>query len=362
MPADESTVKTPTDHVFLGNLYLFYAFDVGEEINLDKLRESGSVTSLPLVLPKYFKDYHIPLAVELPHPHATSRCISAKLYNFGAISLTYKIPFESTLEKLRKDLIGIENKFQEQSIIDAGTLFKRLKQFTTRPKFFQTKSSYLLIQVDTAALNIESTLLKELYGSVIASALRFETKMLSEYQKNEILESATGYFRGDLIVIDTEAAFIYDAEYEEILDLFEFANIQYLELRYFDRVLDNQLNILYEEESRKVPLKACIPFIGTLSSNQVDDLGKLKVDISVITERLENSIKLGGEPYFSELYALLNDKLDLTNWKETIERKLTIVHDIRSVLQHKIDSIREDILTTLIIVLIIIELLVGIMR
>ena len=28
--------------------------------------------------------------------------------------------------------------------------------------------------------------------------LRFETESLSEYQKNEILESAIGYYRGDL--------------------------------------------------------------------------------------------------------------------------------------------------------------------
>ena len=134
--------------------------------------------------------------------------------------------------------------------------------------------------------------------------MRFETETLSEYQKNEILESAIGYYRGDLIIVDTEAAFIYDDEYEEVLDLFEFANMQQLELQYFDRVLDQQLNVVYEREIRKLPLLSYLPFIGALKSDPVGDLGKLKVDISVITERLENSIKLAGEAYYSELYSL----------------------------------------------------------
>ena len=96
----------------------------------------------------------------------------------------------------------------------------------------------------------------------LLSILRFETESLSEYQKNEILESAIGYYRGDLIIIDTEAAFIYDDEYEEILDLFEFANMQQLELQYFDRVLDQQLNVVYEREIKKLPFFHICPLLA----------------------------------------------------------------------------------------------------
>ena len=51
-------------------------------------------------------------------------------------------------------------------------------------------------------------------------------------------------------------------------------------------------------------------------------LRKLKADISVITERLESSIKIAGEPYYSEIHNLLADKLDLKNWHDGIDRKL----------------------------------------
>lgn len=347
-------------HEFSGNIYIFYAFDIGDEIELKDLEQSGILIQRPLVLSKYFKNYHIPLAVELPHPHSSSYCQSVKIHNFGAISLTYKIPFKNTLERVRKELDNLSNEFQEQSIDDAHTLFKKIKPFIRRPKFFQTKSDYLIVQVNVEPAVFPSVAeLRDQYGSVIASMLRFETESLFEAQKNEILESAIGYYRGDFIVIDTGAAFVYDEEYEEILDFFEFANIQNLELRYFDRLLDQQLNLIYEEKVRKLSARSYIPFIGTLSRTPVDELGKLRVDISVITERLEGSIKLAGEPYFSELYDLLVQKLDLVSLQTSIEKKLSIIQDIRSVFQHKADAAREDLLSVLIIILILIELVIG---
>jgi hypothetical protein len=355
-------IRTDNNPILTGNIYIFHAFDIGEEINLERVKSSGTVTQSSLVLSKYFKNYHIPFAVELPNKTETSKCINAKIHNFGAISLTYKVPFKSSFEELREKLNSIADMFQEQSLRDASSLFKFLKPFTAKAKFFHTRSSYLVIQVDTDIKNISTSKLKEQYSSVIASTLRFETKSLAEYQKNEIMESSIGYFKGDLIVIDTKAAFIYDPEYEETLDFFEFGNIHDLELRYFDRLLDQQLNIIYEEKVRNVPFKAYLPFIGTLLPGPIDELGKMKVDISVITERLDSNIKLVGEPYFSELYALLSSKLDLHNRQIAIEKKLTIVHDIRSVLQAKVDAIRQDILTILIIVLIFIELMLGIAK
>ncbi len=361
MPEQPHEHAKQAGHIFSGNIYIFHAFDVGDDIDLKKIKKAGIVISRPLSLSKYFKNYHIPLAIELPHPHTSTKCIEAKIHNFGAISLTYKIPFQDTLEEIQKGLEALDYQFQEQSVSDVNSIYKKIKKYIKTPKFFQTRSSYLVIEVDVEPI-IDAVTLKEKYAGIIASMVRFETKTLSEAQKNEILEDSIGYFRGDLIVIDTEAAFVYDAEYEEILGFFEFANIQHLELRYFDRLLDQQLNAIYEEKVRKLGIKTYIPFIGTLSRSPVDELGKLKADISVITERLESSIKLVGEPYFSELYMLLVDKLGLQSWKDAIDKKLAIIKDVRSIFQHKVDAAREDLLSLLIIILILIELIVALVR
>jgi len=358
---ETSQEQKSMNHIFTGNIFIFHAFDVGDDINVEKIEKSSNVKTVPLTLSKYFKNYHRPVAVQLPNPESSPSCVSCKIHNFGVISFTYKIPFQGTLESMRKDLNSFDYKFYEQSSRDVKVVFEHIKEFISKSLFYQTRSSYSVIQVDPQLDTVNIASLKENYGGILASALRFETETLAEYQKNEMLESAIGYFRGDLIIVDSYAAFLYDAEYEELLDFFEFANIQQLELRYFDRVLDQQLNAIYEGRVGKVPVRAYFPFIGAISSDPVSFLGKLKADISVITERLEGGIKLAGEPYYSELYALLIEKLDIKNWNNAIDRKLAIIKDVQIVYQHKMEGVKEDILTLLIIILIFTELVVGIL-
>ncbi len=349
------------DHIFSGNIFIFHAFDVGDDIHLEKIEKLSKVTTVPLTLPKYFKQYHTPLAIQLPNPSASPACISCKIHGFGTVSLTYKIPFHDTLENLKKGLEALDIQYQERSITDVQSVFDQIQNYIAQPKFFQTKSSYLVIQIDPEPEIISLTELKDACGGVIASALRFETKVLSEYQKNEILHSATGYFRGDLIIIDSDAAFVYDEEYEDHLDIFEFANIQLLELRYFDRVLDQQLNLIYEGKAQRLPMQAFIPIADLFARDPLPGLGKLKADISVIVERLEDSIKISGQPYLFELYTIIEERLDLKSWYEAIDRKLEIIRDIQVTYQHKTEMIRENILSLLIVILIFIELIVGIL-
>ncbi|TET35115.1 hypothetical protein E3J61_02285 [Candidatus Dependentiae bacterium] len=349
--------------VFSGHIYIFHAFDVGDDINLEKVAQMRAINTIPLSLPKYFKNYHAPLAIELPHPNESARCVSCKIHNFGAISLTYKIPFTDSFANLREQFYEINNQYQEQSVADVKLVFKKIETFITQPKFFQMRSSYNIIQVHPEPKRIALAQLQKKFGALITSTMRLETETLSEYQKNEMLGSAIGYYRGNMVIVDTDTTFIYDDEYQDILEFVEFANLQQLELHYFDRLLDQKLNAIYESGgSQRVPLFAYFPFVDTKSNDPVAILGKLKVDISVITERLEGSIKVAGDPYYTEIHDQLNQKLDLKSWQQSIERKLDIVKDVLLVYQHKTDVIRENVLEVLIVILIFIELIIGILH
>ena len=89
----------------------------------------------------------------------------------------------------------------------------------SKPKFFETRSSYVLIQVNPEPDKLDLKEFQARYSHIIASTLRFETEILSEEQTKEILESAVGYFKDERIIIDTDVAFAYEEGYEEILDL-----------------------------------------------------------------------------------------------------------------------------------------------
>ncbi|MBT3455742.1 hypothetical protein HN446_01635 [bacterium] len=347
--------------LFSGNIFIFHAFDIGDSISLEGIKKAQLLLSPPQTIPKYFKNYHTPLSVELPHPHSTSKCISVNLHHFGAVGLVYQVPFQDTLENLRKELSDVDNEYQEQSISDLKALYKKIKPHIFQPNFFHHKTSYIVVQVDPSPKMKDIDQITQNYGNIIASMLRLEDVQLSDEQKDEILDNNIGYYRKDLVLIDTECAFVYDAEYHELLNFFEFANLQQLELQYFDNLLEKQLNTFYEKRGPSIPLKSYLPFVG-LKNDPISELDKLRVDISVITERLENSIKITGEAYYTELYAHLIDKLNLLGWQESIERKLSVLRDIKTVYNDKINTFREHMLETLIIILIFIELMVGIFK
>lgn len=343
---------------FSGHIHIFHAFDIGEDIDLEMIKQKQILSRRPLPSSKYFKNYHKAVALEFPHPHTTSYGETAKIHSFGVLSLHYKIPFTTTLEKLRQEIEQLDDQFHEQSVADASAIYKHVEPFIKKADFFHINKSYLLIQLDTQE-DLTPKELEAQFGSTIVSILRFEDEMLSEFKKNAILSRAFGYYSGDLIIIDTEAAFLYDDEYEDILELFEFVNIQYLELQYFDRLLDKHLTNAYNRGNQPLTFKEYLPMWGSLNITSVDNLGMIKVEISVITERLENSIKLTGEPYYSELYTSLNKALDLDKWKESIERKLAIARDMSELYEHRAQTIREDMFNVLISVLIFLELIVA---
>lgn len=346
---------------FSGNIFIFHAFDIGDDVNLEAIEQMRSIMPVPLKMPKYFKNYHMPLVVDLINKDNSSYSLGCKIHNFGALSLAYKVPFVSSLKDLRKTFADIAEKYNERAYFDAKEIFKKIERAVSKAHFFQTRSAYSMIQVNPQN-SVTVTDLQKQCGDLIASILRFETEILSEHQIAEILGSAIGYFRGDLIIVDTDASFVYDRDFEEVVDLFEFANLQSLELRYFDRVLEEKLNAIYEGRVKSSPLRAYLPIIGTLIDDPIEKLGKLKVDISVITERLESSIKLAGEPYFSEVYNLLKDNLDIKSWRDGIDRKLRIIESVQAGYQRKVETNREDLISLLIMILIFIELLIGILN
>ena len=226
---------------FVGNILLFYAFDIGDDVDLGQIKQKNLVNTCVVPLSAYFKNYHIPLsfrmADETEQTVTRNSCISSKIYHFGVLSYCYRIPFQDTFEDLKMKILDIKKGFDEKSEVDARNTFKAIYPAIKKPRFYNLKNSYFAVQVHPLKDKVTPEEFKERYGSRIASLLRLEIYNLSDYQKDQILASATGYYGQDLIIIDSEASFIYDDEYYEPLEFFESANIQKLELQYYDRLL-----------------------------------------------------------------------------------------------------------------------------
>jgi hypothetical protein len=352
---------TSQEPEFSGHVYIFFAFDVGDEIDLKRVKNDRIIQTEGTQQSKFLQNYHIPLTIELPHPNDSGRCINSKLHPFGVISLTYKIPLAGNFQEMKSLMVSIDEKYQEQSIQDAHSIYKKITNYIQKANFFQLKNYYTVIQIDTQR-NLAGKDIQRLHGEDLASLVRFETQSLSEAQKQSILNQEIGYFSDDLVVIESEAAFVYDAQYEDLLIFFELANIQQLELHYFYTLLDAQLNAIYDQKSVKPPLFSYLPFIGSTYYDPMNEINQLQVDISVVTERFENGVRIVGEPFFANVYSQLIKKLDIRKWNEAIEKKFSIIKEMRQVHQEKVTANKDDLLTVLIIILILTELVVALIK
>lgn len=353
--------SSPSSQIFSGNVYFFCSFDIGDDIDLKNIHSKHSFARTGNFQSHYFKSYHKPLVLDRQKCSVNEECQSIRLYNFGVISLLYSFPFKTTLDNLKKLIHQFEQIAELKSYDDAKDLFNQLQNDIRHPRFFYLQKSYTLIQIDPID-ELTPYAFKEQFSHEISTVLRFESERLSEYKKNEIMEESFGYYRGDLLIVDFDSALAYDNDYQDILEIFEFANMRHMELQYFDRALDKQLNYVYENEAYKIPIKAYIPILGMFSYDPIGELAKLRVDISVISERLWSSIKFSEEPYYLEIYDILAKKLDFKNWQDSIDRKLEVIRHILEVHQNRVTSIRYDILNMLIVLLIFMEFVIGILN
>jgi hypothetical protein len=366
--AEKSLSSSPEESKkkqFNGNILIFYAYDVGDSIDTNKIRQKKMIDVVTATPFPHFKNYHVPLSVSLPNREdGTSRsdCISLKVHNFGAISFCYKIPFCETLDHLKVKLIESVEQYGKISADDAATVFEMIKGSILEPAFFNLNNMYYAVQLDNKDAAIDNKSLVKNYGHMIASLLRLETKVMAEYQRSDILESATGYFSSDTVIIDGEAAFIFDSEYFDTLEFLELANIQKLELQTFDKMLDKRLSFFYSSDTYKIPWKAYVPLLGSRVDSLLVDLARLRVDISVISERVNNHVNMTGDSYFEELYELLIKKMKLKQWKVAIDEKLSIISEMYTVRKNRLETIREEMLTVVIIILIAIEATIAFIK
>ncbi len=366
---------------FAGDIIFFYAYDVGDDIDLEMIKSQHLVPTYSTPLSVRFKNYHLPISYHLRGPnlisegegyeqfntpdtteimridddtnlHLQPQCfVLSKIHGFGVLSYCYRIPFAGTLSKLKKRLIELKSEYDQLSDMYAYETFKKIHGAIVSPQFCNLKNDYFTVHISPQRSSFSSEKLMETYGGDIASLLRLEVNQLSFYQQDTILRSRTGYYGDELMVIDSGGAFVYDDTCYDSMELFDFVTVQLLELQYFDRLLDRRLHTFYN-----APLEM---FSGRNASSIVD-LARLRVDISVITERLENSIRMAGDEYYADIYERLVKKLSIDQWREAVQRKLDIIRDLYEVQQTGQDLKFHKRWTLVIVGLIALESLVGI--
>ena len=199
-------------------------------------------------------------------------------------------------------------------------------------EFFE---DYIIFEINKFNRHITPEELTENYKMDIARALRCEDGDLSDHELLDAVKFHLSYYRDDIVFIDWNAAFIFDENHTyDVPDVLEYAVIELLELRTYDTVLDKVLEKAYTDmlKSRKFSL---YPYSKTLNY-----LTEVKLEISDVIEKVENSLKLVGDLYLAKVYAVASGRFYHEKWRRSVEKKLETVETIYTEISRRISERR----------------------
>lgn len=356
----------------VGRLIGLFSFDVGDEIRLDEVRElvrEAAEASLekrraaPIHLAYAVPPLRVPLAdrdLALPGGLRATASTSAWVHEFGAITILLESPLGCDLATLPELAAGLTTgpSTEDGARGALAELLARIAPAVVRPEpGLAMMEDYWVVQVDRfePAATIDEVLAS--HGAELAAAVRGEARPLSRHESDEILRGALRYYPEDLLLADWNVAFVVDTSWHDAVAILEFLNVQLVELRWYDALLDRRI----ADVGTRARGLGRPTFLARPLHAAIDELSAVRIDMARIFERIHNSLKLGGDLYLAKVYAQTAQRLGLESWERAVARKLEVVQELSSILAQRAATARAELLETTVIVLIAVEIAISLL-
>ncbi|MBA4190530.1 MAG: hypothetical protein C0467_21295 [Planctomycetaceae bacterium] len=315
-----------------GEVVYLYAFDVANEIQLDRAAVLLSGRAAPFVArPDRPTPRSVPISrpLAVEPPTATTRVngevgrILVRAYDIGVVSVTIRVSFT-------RDSLTAVVPFHTPTLDDGRPLDVLARQQcdevrgamgdalvqpgeATEPEAY-TVFAFTSLGGDTDANQWLTDRQREIAG------LLTETpgERLSESQVTEVLRLRRSFEKSDLVVIDWDAALVVELNgyADDVLFVLELANLQLEEFRWMDRSLDRYLERAYVDLSRP-RWWAFGAAVGVLSS-----LRRLRIDLTKLADEVTHITKFVGDWHLARVYILARERFHLDQWRNSVEQRL----------------------------------------
>lgn len=348
------------------SVWVYRLYDVAEEIRLERVEKifarqhQTSRMRLSRIRPKSIQFKNPPVAVDLGEYPVTvggksfSALFTGKIYDLGVIGIVMRIPLQADADydEIKTLAVALYNDKEIE------------------PVFLQ--------QLDGIRKTISEAMVKEDYSGFVedftvfyfqewdssfdpAPLLLAEPEPISEQLRRETLRNSFSYGPDDLTIITWDSALVYDSTGStDIPDLLEFANSQLLELRYYDSLLTGRMEKMYDaiEGAEKAANYRRLGHYRRI----MNELMELIADVTEITERIDNSLKVTEDVFYARIYGTALSIFRTKAWEESIERKISIINQSYTMLSNRTINKRSELLEVIIIVLILLELILAIFQ
>jgi hypothetical protein len=341
------------------SLRFYRIYDIGREIDLDWLEKAlaqnyfTARTSFVRVKQKSIMIEEPPLMIQM-HPIRVERdgkpfefSVVARVYDIGAISFCFI--FEnldahySTLEEIAFLFAGQEglSEFYVQYLKTLGEIIKpHIRNFAIDPDFFEDYTVYITDHRDDTLDHVP--------------LLIGEKTNISPQIREDILKNSLSYTTDDLAILSWDSALLCSPDSPtDIIDLIEFANVQVLELRYYDRELTREMEKMYddiEHADRLSQFRRSRQYHAIMAKQM-----ETYAEISEVIEKVDNLIKVTEDVYYARVYATALKVLRSGLWSESVSRKIDVIRENYSMLSDEVRIQHSNFLEWVIIILIALE-------
>ncbi|SFR00331.1 hypothetical protein [Desulfoscipio geothermicus] len=345
---------------------LYRLYDVADEINLETVEtilSAQSTTSrlrLSRIPPKSIHIQNPPVGVELGGGKVSlggtdyDVFYSARVYDLGVVSIIMRVGLApgTGYGEMKRLSLALEQQDDYE------------KLFRTQLEKLQQVMSPALVKKGLGDVEEDFTVFfftdwQEDWDPL--PLLLGEEGPFSDWVRRETLRNSFSYSPDDLVIITWDSALVYDASGStDLPDLLEFANSQLLELRYYDGLLTGEMEKMYDD----------LALVERGSSFQrlrhyrsiMARLMEVVTEVTDITERIHNSIKVTEDIYYARIYSAALGLFRTGVWMESIQRKMAVIQQNYSMLSDEIVTARATWLEVAIVLLITLEIILGLLQ
>jgi hypothetical protein len=352
-----------------GKILVYRVYDIGSEIDLEKVEA-------------LFEDKKLKERFKLDRKHNMSLIISsspvsiqlgiiemtlankivpveliAKVWHFGTVSLCFQFPILENTTWL--ELVQTASWLEKDTEIDiiardkARQFQADIKHAIPLPNEWVMNEDYVtyFIQEMDGLPSPLATLPEKV--DIPALILAESKEILSDVLKKNILENVFQYSKDDLVVVDWNSALVIEPSGSMDVPLvIEFALNQLLEMRFYDDLLDQRLNTLYNEVvGRKKGM------FSNKYSRLAEEAGQIYLEISEIVENVENSFKAVGDFYLATIFRASSKRFRFDDWQRSINEKLGNLAEVSKLLHSEVNESRNQTMEMIIVLLIAIEVI-----
>ena len=313
------------------SIILYHLFDVADEINLKMVEaiwaarnKIASRLRFDKSAPESISIKNPPVLVELGTHDMTfagkeyTATINARIYDIGVVSLIFHIELPETIT---------ESEFTDLAIavdtLPEDTVREYIKAVTDTIRPACTRMRISDFDEDFVVYYFRDPLPDWDYPPIMMK----DRTPLSEETRKDVMANHFSYSTGDVIYLTWDTALLYDSTGSmDLPDLLEFANAQFLELRYYDDALRQDIERTYDDidEAGSPDGPSRLRAFRQIRT----DLMEVMADMSVLTSNVDNALQVTEDVFNARVYARFMELLHADVWRENISTKLRVLERI----------------------------------